>query len=58
MPFLRTLAAEGLYFPRVYQSFPSTDGAVFATLSSLHWTHAFGGRGERLSQSVMGTYFA
>jgi hypothetical protein len=58
MPFLRSLAAEGLYFPRVYQSFPSTDGAVFATLSSLHWTHAFGGQGVRLSQSVMGTYFA
>ncbi|MEX2224631.1 MAG: sulfatase-like hydrolase/transferase, partial [Candidatus Rokuibacteriota bacterium] len=58
MPFLRSLAAQGLYFPRVYQSFPSTDGAVFATLSSLHWTHAFGGRGVRLSQSVMGTYFA
>ena len=58
MPFLRSLAAEGLYFPRVYQSFPSTDGAVFATLTSLHWTHALGGRGVRLSQSVMGTYFA
>jgi phosphoglycerol transferase MdoB-like AlkP superfamily enzyme len=58
MPFLRSLAAEGLYFPRVYQSFPSTDGAVFATLSGLHWTHAFGGQGVRLSQSVMGTYFA
>lgn len=58
MPFLRSLAAQGLYFPRVYQSFPSTDGAVFATLTSLHWTHAFGGRGVRLSQSVMGTYFA
>jgi len=58
MPFLRSLAAEGLYFPRVYQSFPSTDGAVFATLTSLHWTHAFGGSGVRLSQSVMGTYFA
>lgn len=58
MPFLRSLAAEGLYFPRVYQSFPSTDGAVFATLSSLHWTHAFGGRGVRLSQSIMGIYFA
>jgi hypothetical protein len=57
MPFLRSLAAEGLYFPRVYQSFPSTDGAVFATLTSLHWTHALGGRGARLSQSVMGTYF-
>lgn len=57
MPFLRSLAAEGLYFPRVYQSFPSTDGAVFATLSGLHWTHAFGGRGVRLSQSIMGTYF-
>ena len=58
MPFLRSLAAEGLYFPRVYQSFPSTDGAVFATLTSLHWTHALGGSGVRLSQSVMGTYFA
>jgi Sulfatase len=58
MPFLRALAADGLYFPRVYQSFPSTDGAVFATLAGLHWTHAFGGRGVRLSQSVMGTYFA
>ena len=58
LPFLRSLAAEGLYFPRVYQSFPSTDGAVFATLTSLHWTHALGGRGVRLSQSVMGTYFA
>jgi hypothetical protein len=58
MPFLRSLAAEGLYFPRVYQSFPSTDGAVFATLTSLHWTHALGGSGERLSESVMGTYFA
>jgi hypothetical protein len=57
MPFLRSLAAEGLYFPRVYQSFPSTDGAVFATLTSLHWTHALGGHGVRLSQSVMGTYF-
>ncbi|HEX4994095.1 MAG TPA: sulfatase-like hydrolase/transferase, partial [Methylomirabilota bacterium] len=58
LPFLRSLAAEGLYFPRVYQSFPSTDGAVFATLTSLHWTHALGGSGVRLSQSVMGTYFA
>jgi phosphoglycerol transferase MdoB-like AlkP superfamily enzyme len=58
LPFLRSLAAEGLYFPRVYQSFPSTDGAVFATLTSLHWTHALGGGGVRLSQSVMGTYFA
>ena len=58
MPFLRSLAAEGLYFPRVYQGFPSTDGAVFATLTSLHWTHALGGSGVRLSQSVMGTYFA
>jgi hypothetical protein len=58
MPFLRSLAAEGLYFPRVFQSFPSTDGAVFATLTSLHWTHALGGSGVRLSQSVMGTYFA
>lgn len=58
MPFLRSLAAEGLYFPRVYQSFPSTDGAVFATLTSLHWTHALGGSGVRLSQSVMGIYFA
>lgn len=58
LPFLRSLAAEGLYFPRVYQSFPSTDGAVFATLTSLHWTHALGGRGVRLSESVMGTYFA
>jgi hypothetical protein len=58
MPFLRSLAAEGLYFPRVYQSFPSTDGAVFATLTSLHWTHALGGSGVRLSQSVMGPYFA
>jgi hypothetical protein len=58
LPFLRSLAAEGLYFPRVYQSFPTTDGAVFATLTSLHWTHALGGSGERLSQSVMGTYFA
>jgi hypothetical protein len=58
LPFLRSLAAEGLYFPRVYQSFPSTDGAVFATLTSLHWTHALGGTGVRLSQSVMGTYFA
>ena len=58
MPYLRSLAAEGLYFPRVYQSFPSTDGAVFATLASMHWTHAFGGGGERLSQSVMGTHFA
>jgi hypothetical protein len=58
MSFLRSLAAEGLYFPRVYQSFPSTDGAVFATLTSLHWTHALGGSGVRLSQSVMGTYFA
>jgi phosphoglycerol transferase MdoB-like AlkP superfamily enzyme len=57
-PFLRSLAAEGLYFPRVYQSFPTTDGAVFATLTSLHWTHAFSGQGVRLSQSVMGTYFA
>ncbi|HMH76006.1 MAG TPA: sulfatase-like hydrolase/transferase, partial [Candidatus Udaeobacter sp.] len=53
-----SLAAEGLYFPRVFQSFPSTDGAVFATLTSLHWTHALGGSGVRLSQSVMGTYFA
>ncbi|MGH7317266.1 MAG: sulfatase-like hydrolase/transferase, partial [Candidatus Rokuibacteriota bacterium] len=58
MPFLRSLAAEGLYFPRLYQSFPSTDGAVFATLTSLHWTHAFGGRGVRLSESIMGTYYA
>jgi hypothetical protein len=58
MPFLRSLAAEGLYLPRVYQSFPSTDGAVFATLTSLHWTHALGGSGVRLSQSVMGIYFA
>jgi len=58
LPFLRSLAAEGLSFPRVYQSFPSTDGAVFATLTSLHWTHALGGSGVRLSQSVMGTYFA
>lgn len=58
MPFLRSLAVEGLYFPRVYQSFPSTEGAVFATLTSLHWTHALGGSGVRLSQSVMGTYFA
>ena len=58
MPFLRSLAAEGLYFPRVYQSFPSTDGAVFATLTSLPWTHSLGGSGERLSQSIMGTYFA
>ena len=58
MPYLRSLAAEGLYFPRVYQSFPSTDGAVFATLAGMHWTHAFGGGGERLSQSVMGTHFA
>jgi hypothetical protein len=58
MPFLRSLAGEGLYFPRVYQSFPSTDGAVFATLTSVHWTHALGGRGVRLSQSIMGTYFA
>ncbi len=57
-PFLRSLAAEGLYFRRVYQSFPSTDGAVFATLTSLHWTHAFGGQGVRLSESIMGTYFA
>jgi hypothetical protein len=57
MPFVRGLAAEGIYFPRVYQSFPSTDGAVFATVTSLHWTHAFGGRGVRLSESVMGTYF-
>ncbi|HEY7651784.1 MAG TPA: LTA synthase family protein [Methylomirabilota bacterium] len=57
MPFLRGLAAEGIYFPRVYQSFPSTDGAVFATVTSLHWTHAFSGRGVRLSESVMGTYF-
>jgi hypothetical protein len=57
MPFLRSLAAEGLYFPRVYQSFPSTDGAVFATLTSLHWTHSLSGSGQRLSQSVMGTYF-
>ena len=58
MPFLRSLAAEGLYFPRIYQSFPSTDGAVFATLTSVHWTHALGGSGVRLSQSIMGTYFA
>ena len=58
MPYLRSLAAEGLYFRRLYQSYPSTDGAVFATLASLHWTHAFGGGGERLSQSVMGTYFS
>jgi hypothetical protein len=58
MPFLRSLAAEGLYFPRIYQSFPSTDGAVFATLTSVHWTHALGGGGVRLSQSIMGTYFA
>ncbi len=58
MPFLRGLAAEGIYFPRVYQSFPSTDGAVFATVTSLHWTHAFSGRGVWLSESVMGTYFA
>ena len=57
MPFLRGLAAEGIYFPRVYQSFPSTDGAVFATVTSLHWTHAFSGRGVRLSESVIGTYF-
>ncbi|MGH7374745.1 MAG: LTA synthase family protein [Candidatus Rokuibacteriota bacterium] len=57
MPFLRGLAAEGVYFPRMYQSFPSTDGAVFATVTSLHWTHAFSGRGVRLSESVMGTYF-
>jgi hypothetical protein len=56
-PFLRTLAAEGLYLPNIYQSFPSTDGAVFATLTSLHWTHALGGRGERLSESVVGGYF-
>jgi len=58
MPFLRSLAAEGLYFPRIYQSFPSTDGAVFATLTSVHWTHALGASGVRLSQSIMGTYFA
>ena len=58
LPFLRSLAAEGLYFPRVYQSFPATDGAVFATLTGLHWTHALGGAGVHLSQSVMGTYFA
>ena len=58
MPFLRSLAGEGFYFSKVYQSFPSTDGAVFATLSGLHWTHAFSGSGVRLSQSVMGTYFA
>jgi phosphoglycerol transferase MdoB-like AlkP superfamily enzyme len=57
MPFVRGLAAEGLYFPRVYQSFPSTDGAVFATVTSLHWTHVFSGGGVRLSESVMGAYF-
>jgi phosphoglycerol transferase MdoB-like AlkP superfamily enzyme len=56
-PFLRTLAAQGFYFPNLYQSFPSTDGAVFATLTSLHWTHALGGRGQRLSESVVGGYF-
>lgn len=57
-PFLRALAAEGLYFPNVYQSFPSTDGAVFATLTSLHWTHALGGRSVSLSESAVGGYFA
>src|SRR5262249_8039430 len=57
MPFLRGLATEGLYFPRVFQSFPATDGGTFATLTGLPWTHAFGGHGDRLSQSVIAAHF-
>jgi phosphoglycerol transferase MdoB-like AlkP superfamily enzyme len=59
MPFVRSLAAGGLYFPSVYQSFPTTDGGVFATLTGFHWTHALGGRGvrgDRLAESAVGGY--
>jgi hypothetical protein len=58
MPYVRSLIAEGLYFPRVYQSFFSTDGAVFATSTGLHWTNAFSGGSPRLTESVLGAYFA
>ena len=58
MPYVRGLMAEGLYFPRVYQSFFSTDGAVFATSTGLHWTNAFSGGSPRLTESVLGAYFA
>jgi phosphoglycerol transferase MdoB-like AlkP superfamily enzyme len=57
MPYVRSLIAEGLYFPRVYQSFFSTDGAVFATSTGLHWTNAFSGGSPRLTESVLGAYF-
>jgi hypothetical protein len=58
MPYVRSLIAEGLYFPRVFQSFFSTDGAMFATSTGLHWTNAFGGGSPRLTESVLGAYFA
>jgi hypothetical protein len=40
MPFLAGLAAQGLYFPRCYQSFSSTDGSVFAVTTSLNRSFA------------------
>ena len=57
MPYVRSLLAEGLYFPRVFQSFFSTDGAMFATTTSLPWTNAFSGGSPRLTDSVLGAYF-
>ncbi|HEU4437958.1 MAG TPA: LTA synthase family protein, partial [Methylomirabilota bacterium] len=57
MPYVQSLVAEGLYFPRVYQSFFSTDGAVFATTTSLPWTNAFSGGSPRLTDSILGAYF-
>lgn len=57
MPFLRALAADGVHFASVYQDFPSTDGAVFATLTSLHWTPALGGGSENLDATAVGGYF-
>ena len=33
MPFLRRLEQESLYFANIYQSFNSTDGSIFATVT-------------------------